>query len=104
MIPRRTTAVSFLALCSAMAPLHAQTAPWTAALRGSWVQTQAPAQGDVTLAAAGAMCQIVVGDDENTAVRQAAEFLSGDIEKISGRKPAVVSNPSGGVSIRLVTL
>ena len=85
--------------------MQSQTAPWTSTLRGSWVQIQTPAQGDVTLAAAGAVCQIVVAGDENAAVHQAAEFLAGDIEKISGRKPAIVTTPSGaGVSIRLVTL
>jgi hypothetical protein len=104
MIPSPTTTVFLLALGSAIAPLHAQTAPWTATLRGSWVQTQPPAQGDVTLASAGTMCQIVVGDDENSAVHQAAEFLSGDIEKIAGRKPALVKTFGAGVSIRLVTL
>jgi hypothetical protein len=105
MIPRRTTAVFLLTLSSAIVPLYAQTAPWTATLRGSWVQTQPPAQGDVTLASTGALCQIVVGDDENAAVHQAAEFLSGDIEKIAGRKPPVVETPPGsGATIRLVTL
>src|ERR1035441_5080083 len=83
----------------------AQTAPWTASLRGSWVQSGPAAPGDVTLAGKGAMSQIVVGDDENAAVHQAAEFLAGDIEKISGYRPAVAKTPSGdGVNIRLVTL
>ena len=83
----------------------AQTAPWTASLRGSWVQSGPAAPGDVTLAGKGGTSQIVVGDDENAAVHQAAEFLAGDIEKISGYRPAVAKTPSGdGVSIRLVTL
>ena len=43
---------------------QAQTALWTSALRGSWVQTGTAAQGDVTLTSAGAVCQIVVADDE----------------------------------------
>lgn len=96
---RNTIPYLLLALCSSMA--SAQTAPWTAPLRGSWVQTGPPAQGDVVLAGS----EIVVGDDENSAVHQAASFLAGDIEKISGYKPPVVKSPSAGrPSIRLVTL
>jgi len=65
------------------------------------VQTGPPAAGDVNLQAS----EIVVSDQENAAVHQAADFLAGDIEKISGRKPAVVQTPSGGrASIRLVTV
>src|ERR1035438_7066718 len=67
--------------------VSAQTAPWTTPLRGSWVQTGPAAQGDIVLAAHDGTSQIVVGDDENAAVRQAAEFLAGDIEKISGHRP-----------------
>ncbi len=83
----------------------AQDAPWTATLRGSWVQTGAAAQGDVVLAAPNAVCQIVVADSENSAVHQAAEFLAGDIEKISGHKPPIVNAPGAGqVAIRMATL
>jgi hypothetical protein len=83
----------------------AQTAPWTAPLRGSWVQTGPSAQGDVTLAARGGAADIVVAANETTAVRQAAEFLAGDIEKISGYRPHVVSTPNPSqVNIRLITL
>jgi len=46
-----------------------------------------------------------VGSDENAAVHQAAEFLAGDIEKISGQKPAMLSSPgAAAVHIRLVTV
>ena len=83
----------------------AQTAPWTGPLRGSWVQTGAPAQGDVTLAATDRTADIVVADDENSAVHQAAEFLAGDIEKISGHRPSIVDSAGGGrPAIHLVTL
>jgi len=82
----------------------AQT-PWTGVLRGSWVQTGAAARGDVTLAAKDDVAQIVVADDENLAVHQAAEFLAGDIEKISGHKPAVVKTAAAGkVNVHLVTV
>jgi hypothetical protein len=59
----------------------------------------------VILAGRDGASEVVVSDDENAAVHQAAEFLAGDIEKISGYKPLVVKTPSGDrVSIRLVTL
>ena len=85
-------------------PASAQTAPWTTPLRGSWVQTGAAAQGDIVLAAKDGSSQIAIGDDENAAVRQAAEFLAGDIEKIGGHRPQIVKTPGDGVNIRLVTL
>ena len=93
-----------LILCAASAAF-AQSARWTALLRGSWVAAGPAAPGDVTLAAPGHVAEIVVAADENTAVRQAAEFLAGDIEKISGYRPAVgaVAEP-GRVHIRLLTL
>ena len=94
---------SLLALAATAAP--AQTAPWSAPLRGSWVQTGPAAAGDVVLASGGTGVEIVVGRDEPLNVRQAAIFLAGDIAKISGFRPAIVDTPStGGASIRLVTL
>ena len=91
------------ALASSMA--SAQTSPWTAPLRGSWVQTGPPAQGDVILAGKDHAGEIVVSDQENSAVHQAAEFLAGDIERISGYKPPVVKSPGADrVAIRLVTM
>src|ERR1039457_4847421 len=90
------------ALASSMA--SAQTPPWTAPLRGSWVQTGPPSQGDVILAGKDHAGEIVVSDQENSAVHQAAEFLAGDIERISGYKPPVVKSPGADrVTIRLVT-
>src|SRR5215469_11809462 len=56
-----------------------------------------------TRAAGG--CEIVVSPNENSPVRQAAVFLAGDIQKISGYKPAIVPRPSGmRAAIHLVTL
>ena len=93
---------------------------WSGPVRGSWVRTDGRAQaGDVTLVTASASpsraselpagasrgCEIVVARDEHTAVKQAATFLASDIEKITGYKPAIVTQPSGQRSaIRLVTL
>ena len=85
--------------------LFAQTAPWTTQLRGSWVQTGAAASGDVALTGGENASEIVVADDENLAVHQAAEFLAGDIEKISGYRPPLVKTPtSNRTAIRMVTL
>ena len=91
-------AVSFflLPLCALVSiPAQAQTGPWTTSLRGSWVQTGPAAQGDLTLAGRDNTAEIVVARDETAAVRQAADFLAGDIEKISGYRPPVVNTPSG---------
>lgn len=97
----RTISLFFLVAFSAVA----QNVPWTGTVRGSWVQTGAAAAGDVTLVAKKSVAQIVVAADENTAVHQAADFLAGDIEKISGHKPAIVRTASPDkVNIRLVTL
>src|ERR1019366_9416965 len=101
-----TIPYSLLALFVLFSSLaSAQTAPWTIPLRGSWVETGSPAQGDVILAGKDGASEVVVSDDENSAVHQAAEFLAGDIEKISGYRPPIVKTPSEDrVGIRLVTL
>src|SRR5271169_7086930 len=102
----RMIACFLLALCSlGLNRASAQSAPWTTTVRGSWVQSGLAASGDVTLAAKDSVGQIVVADDENAAVHQAAEFLAGDIAKISGQRPAIVKTASADkVNIRLVTL
>ncbi len=108
MTSRRNLTIPFLYLAlSALLPVaaQAQNTPWTATLRGSWIQTGPAAPGDVVLASKDAMCQIIVADDEDAAVHQAAAFLAGDVEKINGRKPAIVKTPSEGqAGIHLVTL
>lgn len=69
------------------------------------MQTAAVQAGDLVLAAKGSGCEVVVGVEEKSNVRQAAEFLASDIEKISGYRPPVVQAPRGDrTSIRLVTL
>src|ERR1022692_808022 len=105
-ITARRTPYLLVVLCAFVSGrASAQTDPWTTPLRGSWVQTGPAAQGDIVLAAKDGTSQIVVADDENTAVHQAAEFLAGDIEKISGYKPAIVKAATNDkVNIRLVTL
>jgi len=102
----RTVPSPLLALCALASTLaSAQTAPWTTPLRGSWVQSGPPAQGDVILAGKDGVGEIVVSDGENAAVHQAAEFLADDIEKISGYRPPLVKTPGADkVGIRLVTL
>ena len=82
----------------------AQTQPWGAVLRGSWVQTGRAGAGDVILAGNETTVRIVVAADENSAVHQAATFLAGDIEKISGHRVPIVGEPAGnGPAIHLVT-
>jgi Glycosyl hydrolase family 115 len=95
-----------LAIIILALPFTAFAQEWTLPVRGSWVRTAgAPQSGDVVLARDGSGCEIVVADSENSAVKQAAVFLAGDIEKISGYRPPTVTRPSGQrVSIRLVTL
>ncbi len=95
------TAILFLA---SSLILFAQNTPWTSIVRGSWVQTAASAPGDVTLSSPAGAAQIVVGDNEDIAVHQAATFLAGDIEKISGHKPAIASQPGNATNIHLITL
>jgi hypothetical protein len=79
----------------------AQNSPWSTPLRGSWVQGGQAAAGDVTVSVA----DIVVADGEPSVVQQAAEFLAGDVERISGHRPAIVQTPvANHVSIRMATL
>src|SRR2546427_12676123 len=89
----------------------AQADPWAAPVRGCWVRTGPAARGGVVLAARDSGAEIVVGAAENLNVRQAAVFLAGDIEAISGYRPPIVTTPTptptppaGRTSIRLVTV
>src|SRR5437660_10916950 len=87
----------------------AQADPWAAPVRGSWARTGPAARGDVVLASRDSGAEIVVGAAENLNVRQAAVFLAGDIEAISGYRPPIVTTPTptppaGRTSIRLVTV
>ena len=109
---RAQAAGSTPARSSARTPARARApapgAPWTAPLRGSWVRAGASAAGDVVLAAHGAGAAIVVSAAEPGNVQQAARFLAGDIERISGWRPPIVASPAaaarGQVLIRLQTL
>lgn len=85
--------------------VSASAQPWTARLRGSWVQTGPSSAGDVTIAAPDRTAEIVVAAEENSNVRQAADFLAGDMQKISGHYPVIAATPTAGrVHIRLVTV
>jgi hypothetical protein len=69
-------------------------------IRGSWVQGETPANGDIKLT----NCVIVVNPAEHTAVQQAARFLADDIAKISGYKPLILTQPAiDKVSIIMAT-
>ncbi|HVW22473.1 MAG TPA: glycosyl hydrolase 115 family protein [Opitutaceae bacterium] len=85
-------------------PLAAQD--WRGPVRGSWVRADEQARpGDAVLAVPGGGCEIVVGAGEPSAVRQAARFLAGDIERISGHRPPILAAPDGRrLPIRLATL
>lgn len=77
---------------------------WTTR-RGSWVRKTDTLEGDVVLVKEGKGCNIVVSEKENSAVQQAATFLSEDIRKISGYQPKV-SQKSGNenTNIHIITL
>ena len=103
----RTSVFCVITLFCFLPYSNAQSKPsiWNESVRGSWVQNDKPVAKDVMLVANGQVCEIVVSNNENSAVKQAAQFLSGDIEKICGIKPKIVEVPGkNAVSIRLVTL
>ncbi len=102
----RRIACVLAGLALVLGQLSASAQEWTAPVRGSWARTGGPAvPGEVVLAAPGGGCELVVDPHEPSAVRQAAEFLAGDIEKLSGYRPPMVVAPSGQrVAVRLATL
>lgn len=78
---------------------------WTAPVRGSWVRGDAAEAGDLVLADGEQVAEIVLPEAAHSAVRQAATFLAGDIEKLTGKRPQLVAAPTGDrPAIRLVTL
>jgi hypothetical protein len=109
-MPTRTSAsfrtiLGVLLVVSIALGVSAQETPWSAPVRGTWVQSAATQAGDVVLADHGSGCEIAVGAGEKSNVRLAAEFLAGDIEKITGYRPPIVATADGHrCSIRLVTL
>jgi hypothetical protein len=82
MHPKYRCACVLLAIALTARPAPAQ--PWSGPVRGSWVRDGEPQAGDVDLT----NCQIAVGEKEASPVRQAAIFLSGDLEKLGGRETA----------------
>jgi hypothetical protein len=94
-----------MAFCAVLLAAAAWAQEWSQPVRGSWVRADDRAQrGDVTLAAFGSGCELVVGPGEHTAVAQAARFLAADIEKIS-YKPSIVEQPTAGrAGIRMLTM
>jgi len=60
---------------------------WDEPIRGSWISTAG--QG-LILADKTGVADIVITPDAHSCVKQAAEFLARDIEKITGQKPGVV--------------
>jgi hypothetical protein len=97
-----------LALAFAMLPQpEAAAQAWTTPVRGAWL---APDVGDagagaIVLAEGDRVCPVVVRDDAHSAVRQAAIFLAGDLEKLTGRKPQLAASaPEQRVAIHLATI
>ncbi|WOO40571.1 glycosyl hydrolase 115 family protein [Rubellicoccus peritrichatus] len=81
------------------ASLHAQE--WNAPVRGSWI---AGPQEGVSLSIGDLVADIVVSEDAHSSVKQAAEFLAQDIEKIIDQRPDIVSvMPDDKPYIRLAT-
>ncbi len=104
-VKRRFLAVIINVLWSGFLCISAAAQEWSQPVRGSWVADGAAQASDIVLADRHAGCEIVVSEKENSAVKQAAAFLAGDIEKISGYKPLIVATPSGRrVAIHLATL
>ena len=103
---RPITAILLLLACNVVpSGSAAQADPWAAPVRGSWVRTGPAAPGDVVLASRDSGAEIVVAAAENLNVRQAATFLAGDIESISGYRPPIVATATAGrTSIRLATV
>ena len=93
-------------VCAVLLSAAARAQDWSPPVRGSWVRADGRAQSDdIVLADRSAGCEIVVEQGEHSAVAQAAAFLASDIEKISGYKPSIVAQPTGGRAvIHLVTL
>lgn len=73
--------------------------------RGSWCRKGEAQAGDIVLAHKGKGAHIVIDEKEHSAVQQAAKFLAGDIESISGYKPAIKTQASPGeTQVRIATL
>ena len=94
-VKRRFLAVIICALWSGFLCSSAAAQEWSQPVRGSWVADGAAQAGDISLADRNAGCEIVVTEKENSALKQAAAFLAGDIEKFSGYKPPIIATPSG---------
>lgn len=83
-------------------PVFAQS--WDLPIRGSWL-SDGLSDNDLVLVSDDRMVDIIVSPQAHSAVRRAAEFLAADIEKITSRRPSVLTEPrAGNVSIHLVTI
>jgi hypothetical protein len=93
-------------LIAGLLPAAASAQDWKEPVRGTWVRQDNKAQaGDLTLIAPGKPCQIVVKNDANSAVKQAAVFLANDLLKITGQVIHFAPAPTQGmVNINLATV
>ncbi|MFK7863816.1 MAG: hypothetical protein AB8B95_06255 [Pseudohongiellaceae bacterium] len=74
--------------------LHAQS--WDQIKRGAWLG-EADSAENLVLVNDRFVADIVISPEAHSAVRQAAEFLAADIEKISGKKPRIRTSSTSGV-------
>lgn len=85
----------------ALYPLVAQH--WQAPVCGSWVMNESAQQEGIVLAENSLAADIIVPATSHSAVKQAAQFLASDIEKLSGQRPQILTTARAGkTSIRLV--
>ncbi|HEU5126124.1 MAG TPA: glycosyl hydrolase 115 family protein [Verrucomicrobiae bacterium] len=104
MHPIRLNALITSALLALSLSSQVSGQSWNGPVRGSWVREGAAQTGDVMLFDGERICDIEVPANENAAVKQAAVFLAGDLEKIIGHKPEIVEQAAPGhVTIHLST-
>ncbi|AUP78823.1 glycosyl hydrolase 115 family protein [Flavivirga eckloniae] len=78
---------------------------WQEPVRGAWLHDSGIENEGVVLVEDNRVVDIVVSSNTNSAVKQAALFLASDIEKITGKKPEIVSKSNTeNPAIHLVTL
>src|ERR1051325_4101212 len=103
MKPRRLFISGWVFLLASAASV-AVAQSWSEPVRGSWVREDDVQNGDVLLFDGKTICDIEVSRAENSAVQQAAKFLAGDLEKLTGHKPQIVEHATPGrVTIHLST-
>ncbi len=102
-MPNNTIRILAMLLIELMLCGVANAQQWMIMPARGWRMRTLVIPNDVVLVDSDTVCDIVVAGTENSAVKQAATFLAGDIEKISGRRPQILSKRRDHVSITLQT-